>query len=281
MEAHLIQIRDQQKEIWNRFSSGWKKWDELTMNFLKPMGDEIIRLLDPSGSDVVLDVASGTGEPGLTIASRLNGGVVVITDVADGMLNVARENAERRGLKNVRFTVTDVTELPFEDNSFDLISCRFGFMFFPDMLMAAKEMFRVLKPGGRLAAAVWNVPEKNYWASAPLSSIKKYLNPEPVPKGAPGLFRCAESGYMAEIIHKAGLKNVTEREIDLKLNAGSIETYWSFMTEVVAPVVAALSKADNAIREKIRKEVFHAMEKKYPYAHLAIDANALVISGEK
>jgi ubiquinone/menaquinone biosynthesis C-methylase UbiE len=281
MEEHLIQIREQQKEIWNRFSPGWKKWDELTMNFLKPMGDEMISLLNPQNADLVLDVASGTGEPGLTIASKLNGGVVVITDVSDGMLNVARGNAERRAIKNVRFTVTDVTELPFDDESFDLISCRFGFMFFPDMLMAAREMFRVLKPGGKLAAAVWNAPEKNFWATATLASIKRYLNPEPVPKGAPGLFRCAEDGLMADLIHQAGFKNITEKDIDLKLNARSTETYWSFMTEVVAPVVAALSKADDAGKERIRKDVFESVEEKFPLGRVAIDASALVISGQK
>ena len=71
METQLIQIRELQKEVWNRFSPGWKKWDELTMDFMKPMADEIIRLLKPKDNDFVLDVASGTGEPGLTIAAML------------------------------------------------------------------------------------------------------------------------------------------------------------------------------------------------------------------
>lgn len=163
MEQQLEQIREQQKESWNNFSSGWKKWDALTMDFLKPMGDEIIRLLHPKNDDVVLDVAAGTGEPGLTIASMLNGGKVIITDLSDDMLEIARENATQRGIKNIETRACDVCELPFADNTFDAISCRFGFMFFPDMLLAAKEMVRVLKPGGRMATSVWNVPEKNFW----------------------------------------------------------------------------------------------------------------------
>ena len=193
MEAQLVQIREQQKEIWNRFSPGWKKWDDLTMNFLKPIGDEIIHLIKPKDVDVVLDVASGTGEPGLTIATRLRGGIVVIADLSEGMLEVARENAARRGIKNLEIVACDVSELPFPDNSFDSISCRFGFMFFPDMLLAAKEMVRVLKPGGRIAAAVWNVPEKNFWATAILSIINKNMQLMPPPPGAPGLFRCAKT----------------------------------------------------------------------------------------
>jgi ubiquinone/menaquinone biosynthesis C-methylase UbiE len=281
MEAQLVQIREQQREVWNRFSPGWKKWDDLTMNFLKPMGDEIIRLIKPKDIDIVLDVASGTGEPGLTIAAMIRGGIVVVTDLAEGMLEVARENAARRGIKNLKFLAGDVSELPFPDNSFDSISCRFGFMFFPDMLLAAKEMARVLKPGGRIAAAVWNIPEKNFWAAAILNVINKNMQLVPQPPDAPGLFRCAESGFIAELFKQAGLKNISETEVSGKLNVGSTEDYWNFMTEVVAPVVAALSKADNAMKAKIKSEVFESINARYLTGNLAIDSNALVIYGEK
>jgi ubiquinone/menaquinone biosynthesis C-methylase UbiE len=281
MEAQLIQIRENQKEIWNRFSHGWKKWNDLTMNFLKPVGDKIIHLIKPGGVDVVLDVASGTGEPGLTIAAMLRGGVVVATDLAEGMLEVARQSAARRGIKNFEIVACDASDLPFPDNSFDSISCRFGFMFFPDMLLAAKEMVRVLKPGGRIAAAVWNVREKNFWASEILSIINKNIQLAPPPQDAPGLFRCSRRGFMADLFKQAGLKNISETEVKGKLNTGSTEVYWSFMTEVVAPVVAALSNADNATKRKIKSEVFESINKKYPTGKLAIDSNALVTYGVK
>ena len=58
MDQQLIEIREKQKESWNRFSPGWKKWDDFTKEFLKPMGDEIIRLIDPGGRDMVLDVGA-------------------------------------------------------------------------------------------------------------------------------------------------------------------------------------------------------------------------------
>jgi ubiquinone/menaquinone biosynthesis C-methylase UbiE len=281
MEAQLVTIREQQREIWNRFSPGWKKWDDLTMNFLKPMGDEIINLLNPKGTDMVLDVASGTGEPGLTIATRLKGGIVVATDLAEGMLQVARENALRRGIKNFEITVCDVSELPFPDNSFDSISCRFGFMFFPDMLMAAREMARVLKPGGKIAAAVWNVAEKNFWATAILNVINKNMQLTPPIPGAPGLFRCSKDGLMADLFSQAGLKRVSETEVNGKLNTGTREAYWNFMTEVVAPVVAALSNAGDAMKARIRSEVFKLIDQKYTGGNIAIDSSALVIYGEK
>lgn len=122
----------------------------------------MIRLLDLKGKNLVLDIASGTGEPGLTIATLIPDGKVIITDLSAGMLEIAEENARRRGIHNVETKACDVCELPFADNSFDAVSCRFGFMFFPDMLLAAKEIFRVLKPGGRIVATVWNGSEKNF-----------------------------------------------------------------------------------------------------------------------
>jgi ubiquinone/menaquinone biosynthesis C-methylase UbiE len=281
MEAQLIQIREQQKEVWNRFSPGWKKWDDLTMDFLKPMADEIIRLLKPKENEVVLDVASGTGEPGLTIATMLGSGKVVASDLAEGMLEVAVENAAIRGINNFEVIATDVSELPFPDNSFDAISCRMGFMFFPDMLLASKEMARVLKPGGRIAATVWSEPEKNVWAGAILGVINKNMHLEAPPQGAPGLFRCAKRGLMSDLFKQAGFKNISESEVAGKLNTGNKKVYWNFMTDVAAPVVAALSNADCDMLVKVRRDVFNLIKQKYPDGEVALECNAFVIYGEK
>lgn len=281
MEQQLEQIREQQKETWNKFSPGWRKWDTLTMEFLKPMGDEIIRLLKPKDDDLVLDVAAGTGEPGLTIATMLTGGKVIITDLAEDMLEIARENATRRGIKNIETRACDVCELPFADNTFDAISCRFGFMFFPDMLLAAKEMVRVLKPGGRIATSVWNIPEKNFWVTAIMGTINKNMQLPPPPQGAPGMFRCAKDGFIADLFKQVGCKNISEQEVNGKLNSGTTDVYWNFMNEVAAPVVAALSKADDATKAKIKSEVYELVNQKYPDGKAQIDSNALLIYCEK
>lgn len=280
MNQQLEEIREQQKQSWDKFSPGWKKWDELTMDFLKPMGDEIIASINPSGNDAVLDIAAGTGEPGLTIATMLQGGKVTITDLSEEMLIIAKENAAKRGINNIETKACDVCELPFADNSFDAISCRFGFMFFPDMQLAADEMLRVLKPGGRIATSVWNVPEKNFWVTATMGTINKNMELPPPPPGAPGMFRCCKPGLMKEIFEKAGFKNISEKEVPSRLNSGTVETYWNMMTEIGAPIVAALSKADEAMRQKIKKEVFELVSQRYP-AKVAIDASAIVISAVK
>ncbi|MCG2612520.1 class I SAM-dependent methyltransferase [Flavobacterium sp. SM15] len=282
MEQQLEQIREQQKASWNKFSPGWKKWDDLTMDFLKPMGEEIIKLLNLKDNDIVLDVAAGTGEPGLTIASRMNGqGKVIITDLAEDMLEIARENATHRGIKNIETVACDVCELPFPDNTFDAISCRFGFMFFPDMQLAAHEMVRVLKPGGKIATSVWNIPEKNFWVTAIMGTINKNMVlPAPIP-GAPGMFRCSGEGFMTNLFTQAGLKNVSQKEVMGKLNSQTTDTYWNMMTEIGAPIVAALSSADEPTKAKIKQEVYALVNQKYPDGKVIIDSSALVVYGEK
>jgi ubiquinone/menaquinone biosynthesis C-methylase UbiE len=281
MEQQLEQIREQQKASWNKFSPGWKKWDELFMDFLKPMGYEIIFMLDLKDSDVVLDVAAGTGEPGLTIASMLNGGKVILSDLAEDMLEIAKDNARQKGIKNIEIRACDVCELPFADNTFDAISCRFGFMFFPDMLLAAKEMARVLKPGGKIATSVWNVPEKNFWVTAIMGAIKRNIElPVPMP-GAPGMFRCAKDELISGLFRQAGLKNIYQKEVTGQFNCKTTDVYWKAMNEVAAPVVAALGNADEATKENIRREVYLQVNKRYPKGEVIIDSSALVIYGEK
>lgn len=274
-------IREQQRELWNKFSPAWKKWDSLFMDFLKPMGEEMIAQLNLEDDSLVLDVAAGTGEPGLTIATKVNNGRVFITDLSEEMLDIAEENAIRRGIINIETAACDVCDLPFSDEWFDAVSCRFGFMFFPDMLLAAKEMVRVLKPGGRLATSVWNVPEKNFWVMATVNAINQNMNlPAPL-TSAPGMFRCAEEGLIVGLLQEAGLKNVSVKEVEGRMKAKTVETYWHVMNDVAAHVVAAISNADEALKGKIKQEVFDSLNQRYPDKNINVESSALVIYGEK
>ena len=274
-------IRDQQKETWNKFSGGWKKWDAFNMNFLKSMGNALIKALDIKSNDVVLDIASGTGEPSLSIASIVTNGEVYATDLSDEMLHIARTYADERGINNIEFKVADVSDLPFKDNFFDKVCCRLGFMFFPDMQVAANEMFRVCKGNGKVATSVWGAPENNEWITLMSEVISNYIEMPQPPPGMPGIFRCAKPGLIKTLFGNAGFKNVKEEIISDKTDYGSAEQYWQFMTDIAAPVVSALSKADKATRQKIKDEVFEACNKMLTNGKLIIEYSAIIISGEK
>lgn len=255
MSTNLDQIRDQQRETWDRFSSGWKKWDEMVQRWLAPFGAAMLRHADLRDDSRVLDVAAGTGEPGLTAAALAPKGWVTVTDLSEQMLVAAAENATRRGVHNFETRVCDAGALPFADASFDAVLCRFGFMFFPDVDLAAREFARVAKPGARVCAAVWSGPDKNPWATTIMGTIARHVEMPAPPPGSPGLFRCAPEGMMQAAFVNAGLRDIEKEEVSTFLVHETPEQYWQFMTEIAAPVVAGLAKADAAKRDRIQTEV--------------------------
>ena len=87
------EIRDGQRATWAGLSAGWEKWDSVIMDQLGPVGAAMIERLDIADDQQHLDIASGTGEPGLSIARRSPKGRVVLTDLAAEMLDVAARRA--------------------------------------------------------------------------------------------------------------------------------------------------------------------------------------------
>jgi len=281
MELQQEQIREQQKQLWNKVSPGWKKWDEFIMEFLRPMGEAIIDKLQIKEDDIVLDVAAGTGEPGLTIAAMAKKGKVTGTDLAAGMLQIADENAVAKGLKNYSTKASDVCELPFDDNTFTKTSCRMGFMFFPDMQKATNELYRVLKPGGRIAIAVWAGPDKNIWYTAMSGVMSKYIETSPQAPDAPGMFRCSEPGVMIDIFAQAGFKNTRNQELNGQVDFINADTYWRNRTELSETLVAALAKLDEATITAIKNEVYAIINANSVNGSALLDWGVNIIYAEK
>jgi ubiquinone/menaquinone biosynthesis C-methylase UbiE len=275
------QIRDQQRETWDKFSAGWKKWDAMVLGWIAPFGEAMIRHANLREDSNVLDIAAGTGEPGLTAAARVPRGRVTVTDLAEHMLAVATEKAVQRGLRNVETRVCDAGALPFADASVDAVLCRFGFMFFPDVAVAAREFARVAKPGARICAAVWGEPPKNPWATTIMGTIARHVDMPAPPPGSPGLFRCAPTGYMRAVFAEVGLRDITEEEVSCDMVIDTPERYWGFMTDIAAPVVAGLAKADEAARERIRAEVLDLAREFLHDGVVRMPSTATVIVGTR
>jgi ubiquinone/menaquinone biosynthesis C-methylase UbiE len=281
MNEHQQTISNEQKERWNKVSNSWKKWHELTMNFLKPMGDAIINALDIKNNDVVLDIASGTGEPAFSIAAIAKNGEVYATDLSEEMLTIARNYADERDINNIEFKVADVSNLPFKNNFFDKISCRMGFMFFPDMQVAANEMFRVCTHGGKAAICIWGAPEHNDWYTTMMKVLSNHIEIPKSSADAPGMFRCSQPGLMKQLFENAGFKNVKEETITGKIDFGTAENYWLNRTEMSEAIVNLLSKVDEATRNKIKDDLLAECNNKLTNGRLIFNYGALIISAEK
>jgi ubiquinone/menaquinone biosynthesis C-methylase UbiE len=272
---------DRQRIIWDQFAAGWKKWDTELLGWQAPFGDAVIqdaRLLPDS---IVLDVASGTGEPGLTAAALVPDGEVVLTDVSAGMLHVAEGKASARGLANVGVTVCDAAELPFEDATFDAVLCRFGFNYFPDMGSVVREMVRTAKPGARISAAVWGRPAENPWASLILGTLAHHTELPSPPADMPGLFRCSTPGFMTRLFRDAGLVDVAERKVSTDLVHDSPESYWEFITDIATTVATGLAKADKEARSLIRSDVFQLLGRYEHQGALRLRSTATIVAGTR
>ena len=246
------EIRDRQRAAWAGLSAGWDKWDSVIMHQLGPVGAAMIERLGIAVDGRYLDIASGTGEPGLSIAKLAPKGRVVLTDLAPEMLDVAARRARAQGLAHVETKPCSADDLPFDDATFDGVSVRFGYMFFPDMANATAELARVLKPGGRLCASVWVKPEANPWTSIAMQAIATEVTlPPPDPSG-PHMYRCAAARSVGALFERAGLRDVAEWDVGVELVTRSPEEYWDMISEHVSIAVAALQKVDEPARQRIR-----------------------------
>ena len=250
------EITEKQRQTWNKFSGGWKKWDTWVINWLAPIGEKLLAEVDLEGTDRVLDVSTGTGEPGLTAATRV--AQVVATDVAEDMVEIARTNAEARELRNFQAKVADAENLPFSDSEFDAAICRLGVMYFSNPAAGVKEIARVVKPGRKLALAAWSEPIKNPWATTAAGVINKILDlPTPNPD-APGVFRCNRPGLLTELLEQADVGEISQVEVTGEAIFDSPDHYWEFVMDVVAPVATPLGNATETVREQAKQAVMEA-----------------------
>jgi SAM-dependent methyltransferase len=245
------EIRDAQRAAWGRLSAGWEKWDSVIMDQLGPVGASMIERLGIGEDQRHLDIAAGTGEPGLSIARLSPNGRVVLTDLAAEMLDIAARRASARGLTNIETKACSADDLPFGDAAFDSVSVRFGYMFFPDVARATAEFARVLKPGGRLCSSVWVRPGENPWTGIAMQAIAAEAAVVPPPPDGPSMFRCAAPGYVSALYEGAGLHDVSEWDVDVELVTRSPEQYWEMISEHVSLVAAALAQVDGPARERI------------------------------
>lgn len=205
-----IAFKSTTRAQWQAAAEPWHRWGPFIGAWLDDVTETMFDLAGITEGSRVLDVAAGAGEQTLRAARRVGpSGRVLATDIAPALLERAERDAQDAGLDQVETLELDGEDLHRLDaGSFDAAVSRVGLIYFPDQQRALAGMLHALRPGGRVAAVVYSVPEANPFFSRPVQIIRRRAQlPPPLP-GQPGPFSLGGPGVLAETLAAAGLRDI-------------------------------------------------------------------------
>jgi SAM-dependent methyltransferase len=263
-------------------AAGWQKHYKPMKEQLAQVTAALIEAAAARPGMSVLDLASGTGVPALDLARKVApSGRVTATDLSEGMLAALRANASAEGVTNVETRFADAHALPFADGQFDLVTSRFGSMFFVEIGRALGEIRRVLKSGGRIAFMVWGAATPASYFGAAAMPFMRRLAVKPDPDG-PGPLRFAEPGKLARLVEAAGFKNVEETSHELPAPfRGSPREFLAAMMEIAGPFRHAAATLSESDRQAAQEEATTNLTALYDAKIVRVTAPVLIVTGSK
>lgn len=252
--------KNAQREQWNQNGAAWRRWNSTLDRWYGEVTREMLDLALIRPSQRILDIAAGAGEPAVSAAERVGpGGYVLATDIAEGIVELARQVARERGLKQVETRAMDGEQLDLPDASFDAVLCRLGLMYMPHPVTALREWRRVLRPGGRVAVVVFSTPDRNSWGALPASIIRRRAQlPHPAP-GQPGPFSLGAPGVLEGVFRQAGFAAPEVRAVSVPLSMANAAEYVRVAREAFGAFNAMMAHLPPQERESVWNEVEGAM----------------------
>ncbi|MCA2216543.1 class I SAM-dependent methyltransferase [Jidongwangia harbinensis] len=205
---------------------------------------------EPAAGAKVLDVACGTGEPGLTLAERFPGLELVGVEAAEPMVGMARTKAARRGITGVRFAVQNSQQLDLPDESTDLVVSRFGVLSFADPRAESRELARVMRPGAAFSIATWDAASKNILTYAISEAVGERL-PAQATASIQRLEHLAMPGRREQWLVQAGLSEVASELWSWSVEFPHESAMWELATGP-AMLGAVLKDADDDLLARAR-----------------------------
>ena len=228
-------------ELSEAIAPGWERWRARIEQAVAPVREWMIEELAPRPGDTVLELAAGAGDTGFEAAATAGRhGRLISTDFSPAMVEVARRRGAELELANVDHRVMDAERIELDAHSVDGVLCRFGYMLMPDPAAALAETRRVLRPGGRLALAVWSAPERNPWATIGFGLLIERGHMPPPEPGAPGPFTLAGEEHTRALLEGAGFTTVRSEEIPIHFSVRDIHDYTDYTTDTGSPAALAL-----------------------------------------
>ena len=220
-------------EPWNLVAAGYRA--ELVPIFSKWARDSFARV-SPRPEHRVIDVACGPGTVSLLLAPQIK--EVVALDFSAGMIAELQKALDEKGIGNVRARECDCQALDEADRQFDLAFSQFGLIFFPDPDAGLAELYRVLKPGGKVAVYSWAPLSESFAMRLALKALWTgfpHLRPadeEPRPL----IDALSDREMFAEKLKAAGFEQVSIEAISHSFPATSARDYWQGMLRSSAPI---------------------------------------------
>src|SRR5919198_635065 len=243
---------------WDSVAAAWGEHAEYADERGAPITERLLEATKPAPGERVLELACGTGGVGLA-AARLVGssGEVVLSDVSAAMTALA--GARAGGFDNVASRVLDLEQIDEPDASFDVVLCREGLMLVPDPARGTREIRRVLKPGGRVALAVWGPRERNPWLAVVFDAVAAALGAPVPPPGIPGPFALDDGERLAAILREAELVDVEVVEVAVPYIASSPDEWWARTLALAGPLAKRLAGLPEPALEALRARAFDAI----------------------
>lgn len=241
---------------WERAAAGWAAQRGRLQRSALPVSAWLVEAIHPQPGHRVLELAAGPGDTGLLAAELIApGGTLLCTDVAEGMLEAARARAAELGARNVDFRLMDAESIDEPAASFDGVLCRWGLMLMADPAAALRESRRVLRPGGRIALAAWNGPERNPWASLPARELRERgLAEAPVP-GEPGMFALADPDRIRALLAGAGFTEIDVDSLEFEQRHPSLDEWWTTTRGLSLGLTEALAGLPPPERDELRAAI--------------------------
>lgn len=275
--------REEMLERWDRAAAGWSRHADAIQEFGIRVSVWMVEHVGLQPGQRVLELAAGPGDTGFLAAELVKpGGTVITSDASRAMLGVATGRARDLGVTNVEFKQLELEWIDLPTASVDAALCRWGLMFALDPAAALQEVRRVVRPGGRAALAVWDIPEANPWATIPTRALVELGHVAPPDPDAPGMFVLADPERVRGLLEDAGFVDVVVESVELSRSSPSVRAYVDEtigLSSLFAEVWHRLSKRQrDEIRDRIARfaEPFTADDGavKFPARSLVAAASA-------
>lgn len=249
--------REESLQRWDRAAAGWTSTREQWQRWALPVSQWLVEAIHPQPGHRVLELAGGLGDTGMLAAELVKpGGSVIISDGSDEMVQAAAAHGEEIGADNVEYRALQAEWIDLPTATVDGVLCRFGYMLLADPEAALRETRRVIRPGGRVALAVWADADDNPWMTIFRRALDDAGFPaSPAPPSGAGPFALSVPEALVELLETAGFDEVEVEPLDMVFEPQSLDAWWNHLSQTspsAADAIRAMTPAEHyALRDAV------------------------------